>query len=393
MPALVARALLAFAALGTLLALAGPAHASPSSAVVASDLAFARAQLKATAGKVSPTSYPHLTSSTGAWVTRSASWWTSGFYPGSLWLAYNDNRDTWFRTEAERRQAGLESQKSNTSTHDLGFMILNSFGNGWRNTGVTAYRQVALDAARSLSTRYSPVVGCTRSWGSSSSPSFTVIIDNMMNLELLFWAAGNGGNPAWKDMAVSHALKTRTHFVRPDGSTFHVVDFDPASGAGKRRRTHQGLNDSSTWARGQAWALHGFTIAYRHVRDTRFLDTARRTADWFISHLPADKVPYWDFQAAAAGQPRDSSAAAIAASGLLELARLDPDLTRARRYRDAAGAMLDSLSSSAYLAKGTLSQAILLHGTSNKPEGSYDTGLVYGDYYFLEGLTRARLDP
>jgi hypothetical protein len=375
--------------LGFLVA-APTALAGPSAAVVSSDLAFARAQLRSSAAGLALTAYPYRTTSTGAWETRAASWWTSGFYPGSLWLAYQDTADKWFRTEAERRQAGLESQKNNTSTHDVGFLIMSSYENGYRATGVDAYRQVVLTAARSLASRFSPVVGCTRSWDSSSSSNFTVIVDNMMNLELLFWAAAHGGDPAWKNMAISHALKTREQFLRPDGSTFHVVDFDPATGAVRRKRTVQGLSADSTWSRGQAWAVYGFTTAFRETRDSRLLDAARRTADYYVAHLPADKVPYWDFAAAQPGQPRDSSAAAIAASGLLELARLEPSASRRSKYRAAAGATLDSLSSSAYLAKGTASKSILLHGTGNKPAGDFDRGYATGDYYFIEALQRWR---
>jgi unsaturated chondroitin disaccharide hydrolase len=373
-------------------ALTAPAStaAGPSASVVASDLDFARAQLRATAAAVGPTAYPYRTASTGAWETREPSWWTSGFYPGSLWLEYGDTADPWWRAEAERRQAGLESQKSNRSTHDVGFLIMSTYGNAHRLTGLEAYRKVVVDAAASLASRYSSIVGCTRSWGSASSKNFTVIVDNMMNLELLFYAAAHGGNAAWRNMAISHALKTREQFIRPDGSTWHVVEFDPATGEVRSKHTHQGLSDDSTWARGQAWAIYGFTMAFRETKDTRFLDAARRTADWYIAHLPSDKVPYWDFSAAVAGQPRDSAAAAVAASGLTELARIDTSSSRRTKYRDAAGGMLSSLSSSSYLARGTSSRSILLHGTGNKPAGDFNRGYSYGDYYFVEALLRWR---
>jgi len=386
------RDLIPLALSAVLLAAASPARANPSDAVVASDLDFARTQLRVTAGETAVDAYPSRTTASGAWETREPSWWTSGFYPGSLWLAYRETGDPWWRAEAERRQAGLESQKGNTSTHDVGFMLMSTYGNAYRETGADAYRQVVLDAARSLATRFSPTVGCTRSWGSSSAPEFTVIVDNMMNLELLFRAAAMGGDPAWREMAISHALRTREHFVRPDGGTYHVVDFDPGTGAVERKHTHQGLSAESTWSRGQAWALYGFTVAYRETGDERFLDTARRTADFFTSRLPADHVPYWDFDAAGPGEPRDSSAAAIAASGLLELSRLEADPGRSGRYRDAAGGILDTLSSS-YLARGTPSRSILLHGTGSKPHGDVDEGYAFGDYYFIEALLRWRGAP
>jgi unsaturated chondroitin disaccharide hydrolase len=182
--------------------------------------------------------------------------------------------------------------------------------------------------------------------------------------------------------------------VRPDGSTYHLVAYDPATGAAKRKATVQGYRDDSTWARGQAWALYGFTVAYRETGDERFLATARRTADYFVAHLPEDKVPYWDFQAPnIPAEPRDSSAAAIAASGLLELSRRETDGSRARGYLDVATAILRSLSSESYLAARTQSMAVLLHGTLHKPRGLFDTGLVFGDYYYLEALLRYRLVP
>jgi unsaturated chondroitin disaccharide hydrolase len=367
--------------------LAPTANAAPSPATASNDLAFARSQLRATAESLVPTAWPWRTTSTGAWQTREAGWWTSGFFSGSLWLTYGSTGEPSWRSQAERWQAGLESQRNNTSTHDVGFMVFNSFGNGYKHTGVDAYRHVVLDAAESLASRFSPVVGATRSWGGPSSPSFTVIVDNMMNLELLFWAARNGGNPAFQGMATSHALKTMEHFVRSDGSTYHVVEFDPATGAVQQKRTHQGLSAESTWSRGQAWAIHGFAIAYRETGDPRFLSTARRLADYFITHLPTDKIPFWDFDAAGPGEPRDSSAAAIAASGLLELARLEPDSGRAASFRAASGAILDSLSA-AYLARGTSDQAILLHGTGSKPHNDVDRGYVFGDYYYVEALLR-----
>ena len=381
------RVLIAVGAL--LLALAPPAHAaSPSAKTVRRDLAVARSKLRSSAASQNAIAYPWLTTSSGAWRTQGPGWWTSGFFPGSLWLTYAQTGDPAWRARAKRWQAGLKSQKDNTSTHDVGFMLMSSFGNGYAYTGAGSYRRVVQDAARSLASRFNSKVGCTRSLGSKSSPTFTVLIDNMMNLELLFWAARHGGDPRWRQMAISHALRTRQEFVRPDGSTFHVVDFSAATGKVLSRHTMQGASNSSTWSRGQAWALYGFTTAYQETHDARFLDTAQRTADYFLAHLPADKVPYWDFSEAKPGQPRDSSAAAIAASGLLELARVDPDRTRATGYRTSAGKILGSLSSSAYLARHGPSRSILLHGTSNKPAGQQDSGLVYGDYYFIEALER-----
>ncbi len=357
---------------------------------VRTDFAFAGRQLRNTATNTPTAAYPIDTDTAGSWNTTGAGAWTSGFFPGSLWLLYQQTADPVWKTRAEAWKASIEAQKHTTSTHDLGFMLFNSFGNGYRLAGKDSYRQVVLTAAKSLASRYSAKVGCIKSWDGGSS-DYKVIVDNLMNLELLFWASRHGGNPAWRDMAVSHALRARSDHVRADGSTFHLVNYDPATGAVKYKGTVQGYSNDSTWSRGQAWAVYGFTMAYRETRDPRFLGTARRTADYFINHLPSDKVPYWDFAAPRIpAEPRDSSAAAIAASGLLDLARLEPDALRRSRYLTAAKGILASLSSTAYLAEGSSSRAILLHGTYNKPRGKYDTGLIWGDYYFLEALLRYR---
>lgn len=369
---------------------AAPASAAdPSATAVSNALSFGGSQLSRTHGSLSSTSYPITTSSTGGWKTGSASGWTSGFFPGALWMKYRETKSSTWRSRAQSRQAGIASQKTRTSTHDLGFMIFNSFGNGYKLTGTDSYRQVVLTASGSLAKRYSPVVGMTRSWDHSTD--FRVIVDNMMNLEMLFWGAKNGGNPAWRDMAASHALRTSQDFVRPDGGTYHVVNYDPTTGAVRSKATHQGYSAESTWSRGQAWAIYGFTMAYRETGDARFLDTARRVSDYYLARLPADSVPYWDFQAPGIpDEPRDSSAASVAASGLLELSQLETDASRAATYRSGAGSMLSSLTSSSYLAQGTTNRAILLHGTRHKPAGDFNTGTIWGDYYMLEALLRLR---
>jgi unsaturated chondroitin disaccharide hydrolase len=372
------------------LAISPPVAAQESlEATVEADFAFAAERLARTADALSATAYPHQTTSGGSWSTTSASGWTSGFLPGALWLMYDRTRDAVWKARAERFQRGIEGQKTNTNDHDMWFRVGIPFSNGHRLTRDDAYRKVMVTAAGSLASRYSARVGMIRSW--NHPDDFRVIVDNMLNLEVLFWAARNGGKPAWRDMAISHALRTSRDHVRADGSTFHVVNYDPSTGTLRSRRTHQGYRDWSTWSRGQAWAVYGFTMAYRETGDARFLETARRTADYFTARLPADKVPYWDFQAPnIPNEPRDSSASAVAASGLLELARLEPDGPRAALYRGRAREIINTLSTRAYLAKGTSNRAILLHGTRSKPAGDYDTGLIYGDYYFLAALLRLR---
>jgi unsaturated chondroitin disaccharide hydrolase len=344
------------------------------------------------AAVVSTTAYPQRTAPSGAWVTTNASGWTSGFFPGSWWLAHQMSAGSSARARAQAWQAGVESQKLKTSTHDLGFMLFTSFGNGFRLTGTAAYRQVVLDAARSLASRYDPVVGAVRSWNTAAD--FRVIVDNMMNLELLLWAARNGGQAAWRAMAVNHALKTRAHHVRADGSVYHVVDFSETTGAVVRKLTRQGAFTESSWARGSAWAMHGFTTLYRETRDLRFLETARLTSDFFLSHLPADRIPYWDFEAPGIpNEPRDSSAAAIAAAALMDLSRLETDAVRRERYRAGADGILSSLTGPGYLTAGTANAAVLLHGTYNYALGSFDTGLAFGDYYLAQALLRRQLLP
>lgn len=384
-----AAALIAVAALAP-----GALAADPLDATVTHDLTFAGAQLKRTLNEVPTGSYPHETAGDGTWVTRPAGWWISGFLPGSLWLMYDATGDSTWRTAAAARQAGIESQKTNTTQHDLGFMLYDSYGQGYRLTGDDSYRQVLLTAANSLSSRYSSTVGAVRSFDNTSSDSatdFKVIVDTMMNLELLDWASKTGGSGSYRTQSLQHALTTAAQHVRPDGSTYQLVVFDSSTGAVKTKDTMQGYSASSTWSRGQAWAIYGYTMAYRELGDPRLLETARKTADYWISHIPSDYVPYWDFQAPGIpNEPRDSSAAAIVASGLIELSQLEPDRVRGQHYLDVARSTLSSLSSSAYLAEGTSARSILLHGTSNKPAGDYDTGLIYGDYYFLEALLRYR---
>jgi unsaturated chondroitin disaccharide hydrolase len=367
-----------FAVLATLLAAPIPQAGDPLAAAVQHALEFSLAQLDRTAQSIASTRYPSATTSSGAWATTSASAWTSGFFPGCLWLAYDWDPDARRRAAGEAWLVALEGEKDDTSTHDVGFKIFPSFGNAYRLTGDVAQRAVVLEGAASLATRYSPIVRATRSWNGPSSSDFRV-----------FFGARNGGDPSWYDIAVNHALTTRAQHVRPDGSTYQLVNFDPATGRVKAKGTHQGYDDESTWSRGQAWAVYGFTLAYRESGDARFLDTARATAEYFVTHLPADAVPYWDFELpSTAGEPRDSSAAAVAAAGLLELARIEPDSVRADRWLASARAMLKSLCSSNYLSEGTGDDSILRHGTQNRPDGRLDTGLIYGDYYFVQALLR-----
>ncbi|MCP4711271.1 MAG: glucuronyl hydrolase, partial [Planctomycetes bacterium] len=365
-------------------------------------LDFASEQLTQTATTITATQYPSTTlDDYSDWITTGASSWTSGFFPGCLWYMYEYTGDASYRTWAESWMVDLEGQAANTTTHDLGFMILDSFGNGYRLTNNTAYKDVVLQAAGSLASRFNPTVGCTRSedWGSWAFP---VNIDNMMNLELLFWGAKNGVLPAWYDMAVSHAYRTMQDHVRADGSTYQFVDYDIATGDIIEKSTWGGYDVESTWSRGQAWGLYGFTVAYRETGDPNFLNTAIKVADYFVDNLPADYVPYWDFDAPTIPHTaKDASAAAIAASGLIELSTLVQAPLLSEKYSNAARNILTSLSTleslGGYLAQdidgNALSPGILMHGCDMHPDSHAggdrpDRSQIYADYYFLEALLR-----
>jgi unsaturated chondroitin disaccharide hydrolase len=317
--------------------------------------------------------------------------WTSGFYPGCLWLAYEKSKDTAFCNAAQRWTASLEGQKNNTGTHDVGFMIFCSYGNGYRLLKTGSWLPVLQTAAQSLSTRYKPLAGIIDSWDFAPyNTGWEEIIDNMMNLELMFWVAANGGSATYRTMAQSHAEKAMANHFRPDSSTYHVVRYSQTTGAMTSQETRQGYSNQSCWARGQAWAVYGFTMAYRYTKDARFLATARKAADYYISHLPADRIPFWDFNAPgipADTVPRDASSSAIVASGLLELANFagPPD---SARCRDTAISLIKGLWASKY--RGLNTQAsILNHSTGSRKEGhDVDMGIIYADYYFLEALLR-----
>ncbi len=367
--------------------------ASVGRSVIDNPMRYAVGKLRASVQSVrDPLKLPVSAKPDSAWKTAGMYDWRSGFFPGCLWYAFEYSRDDSLKAAAIRWTEGLEPVKNYTANHDVGFMMFCSYGNGYRLTGNPAYKDVLLQSARSLSTRFNPTVGCILSWNPNSRWKFPVIVDNMMNLELLFWAAKNGGGDDLRKIAETHALTTMKNHVRPDGSTFHVIDYDPSTGEVRARNTAQGYADGSAWSRGQAWGIYGFTMTYRETKNPLFLETATKIADYYIAHLPADLVPYWDFQAPnIPDEPRDSSAAAIAASGLLELAGFVQDRTKAESYRATAISILKSLSAKPYLTAGTNTPAVLAHATGAKPNKSeVDVSLIYGDYYFMEALLRLK---
>jgi unsaturated chondroitin disaccharide hydrolase len=336
-------------------------------------------------------SYPRSTTSEGKWKTIPIRDWTSGFFPGILWYMNELTGDSTFRSNAERWTVGLTPLQYYSGSHDIGFMVFCSFGNGYRLTNKEEYKNVILRTANTLTSRFNPTVGSIKSWDNRKW-QYPVIIDNMMNLELLFWSAKNGGTQNMYDVAVRHAEQTMKNHFRPDGSTFHVVSYDTLTGNVIAQVTHQGYADASCWSRGQAWAIYGFTMTYRFTNDDRFLQTAQRAADYFIAHLPNDKIPYWDFNAPnIPNESRDASAASIAASGLLELSSFVKDADRKQKYYATAVSILESLMQPPYFSKSTTASGILNFAVGNKPAGTeINVSLIYGDYYFIEALKRYR---
>jgi unsaturated chondroitin disaccharide hydrolase len=317
--------------------------------------------------------------------------WVSGFFPGSLWYMYQYTGQAKWKAAAEKYTAPIEKEKFTTTTHDLGFIMGCSFGKGYELTKNAAYRDILIQAAQSLITRYNPVVGAIRSWDHNTDKwQFPVIIDNMMNLELLFWATKETGDQVYADIAVKHALTTMNSHFRENNSSYHVIDFDPETGEIRNKHTHQGMHHESAWARGQAWGLYGFTATYRETGKAEFLSMAEKIADFYLSHpnLPQDLVPYWDFNAEPDNsEPRDVSAAAITASALFELGSYLP--SKKQFYHNKAIQMVSSMAKNYSSPPGGNHGFILAHSTGHKPHNSeVDVPIMYADYYFLEALGR-----
>ena len=317
--------------------------------------------------------------------------WTSGFFPGILWYMYELTGEEQWLQKAREFTKQIEIEKFNGGTHDMGFKIYCSFGNEYRLTGENASRTVIIEAATKLSERFNPVIGCIRSWDHNADKwRFPVIIDNMMNLELLFAASRFTGDPSFRQIAVSHADQTMKNHIRSDFSTWHVVDYDVLTGDVIKKNTHQGYSDESTWSRGEAWALYGFTLCYRETQDTKYLEEAENLATFILNHprLPEDLIPYWDFDAPGIpDEPRDASAASIIASALYELSTYSKNRML---YKEKADLILKKLANGYLSDKGGFKGFVLIHNTGSAPSNSeVDVPLIYGDYYFLEALIRA----
>jgi hypothetical protein len=333
----------------------------------------------------------------GMLVTARSNWWTSGFLPGSLWYLYEYSNDPKMKDDAELFTKRVEKEKNNTGTHDLGFMLYCSFGNGLRLTREESYNEVLMTGAKSLSTRFRPEIGCIQSWGSNSKWQYPVIIDNMMNLELLMWAFKNSNDSSFYKIAVTHADTTMKNHFRQDYSSYHVVSYDTITGRIEKKQTAQGFADESAWARGQVWGLYGYTMLYRETGLTRYLDQAVHIADFLINHpnMPEDLIPYWDFNAPEIpNEKRDASAAAIMASALIELSAY-ADKERSEKYLDIAEKQILILSTPEYRAGlGENGNFILKHSVGSIPgKSEVDVPLTYADYYYIEAMMRFRKLP
>lgn len=338
----------------------------------------------------------NIPDSTSHWYCSKATKeeWCAGFWPGILWYDYEYTKDPVIKAEAERFTDALESISHITPAydHDLGFLMFCSYGNGYRLTHNEAYREVILRSADALAELFNPKAGTILSWPRNVEMlgGHNTIMDNMINLEMLFWASKNGGDKKLYDIAVSHADTTMKYHFRPDYTSYHVAVYDTLTGHFIKGMTHQGYSDSSMWARGQAWAIYGYTVVYRETQDPKYLDFVQRVTDVYLKRLPDDYIPYWDFDDPAIPYaPRDASAACVVASALLELSGyVSPE--KGSTYREAALRMLESLSSDKYQC-GKQKPAFLLHSTGHYPNGSeIDASIIYADYYYIEALLRLK---
>jgi unsaturated chondroitin disaccharide hydrolase len=316
--------------------------------------------------------------------------WTSGFFPGVLWYLYEYTGKQEWSQQARYYNAMMEPERWNGKTHDMGFKMYCSYGNGYRLTNDATYKDILVQSAKTLSTRFKPNAGILRSWDHSTDKwDCPVIIDNMMNLELLFFATRVTGDSSFYKIAVSHAKTTMKNHFRADNSSYHVLDYDTVTGNVMKKHTHQGYAHESAWARGQAWGLYGYTLCYRETKDKTFLEQAEKIAAFIFNHpnMPRDLVPYWDFNAPnIPNEERDASAAAVTASALYELSLYSKN---AKAHKAKANTIVENLSRNYTSPVGDNKGFILLHSTGSKPSKSeVDVPLNYADYYFLEALLR-----
>ncbi|KAJ7118790.1 glycoside hydrolase family 88 protein [Mycena epipterygia] len=346
-----------------------------------------------------PIQYPQYTdTSVGDWLDFVPDTWTSGFFPTTLY-ALNTRKTLcgatpanglsvadWLNLGRAASNGLIPLETKNSQGHDVGFLsfpfVEELAINPTNQTALTAVNKFAAD----LAARFNPVVGCTRSWDTADPTDFTVIIDNMMNLEILWVAYGLTGNETLRHIAVTHADTTMKNHIRADGGTWHVVEYNSTTGVVIRKRTSQGFSDNSTWSRGQSWGIYGFANMYQHTKDPNYLTTARRLANYFLTNLPSDGIVPWDFNAPLipAPRPADSSAATIAANGLLLLGSLETTPAAGQVWINAAINLLNKITTLAWRPSW---QSLLSNGTVNEPANNLLTGIVYGDYYYIRAGT------
>lgn len=318
--------------------------------------------------------------------------WTSGFYAGNLWQLFEITKNNEYKELAKKWTAFIEKEKFNNKTHDMGFKVFCSFGQGLKHIESQDYKDIIVKSSKTLISRYNDTVGSIRSWDFNKDIwQFPVIIDNMMNLEMLFEATKISGDSTFHKIAVTHANTTLKNHFREDHSTFHVLDYSPNTGDVRMKVTHQGYNDNSVWARGQGWAIYGYTMAYRYTKDKKYLTQAEATANFYLNHknLPEDGIPYWDFNAPnIPNEPRDVSAGTVISSAMVELYKH----TKNTKYLEYSKKVINTLESKKYILTSEIETPFLLnHSTGNWPKNDeIDEPIVYADYYYLETILRLK---
>jgi unsaturated chondroitin disaccharide hydrolase len=367
-------------------------HAAMQSGTIPVDEIFeyAAGQLsKSVAANQDAEAFPFYTNKeTGAWETMDDSWWASGFFAGSLWLMYEHTGDDTWMTHAKKFTDTMDNQLSNKADADIGYRIINSYGNAYRLTKEDKYKDGLLEAAASLASRFNEKVGVVKAYDMDQW-KMPILIDHMMNIELMFIGANIGGDAAWKAQAEEHSVNTVRTCIREDGSSIQVVDLDPDSGEVVGHHTLCGIDGDSAWSRGQGEGVYGFAIAYRETKNPAFLEAAKVLADYFLANLPEDKIAYWDMSDPNIPNViRDASASSMTADGLLEMCSLMDDGAERDKYYEAAVEILESLWEN-YSTRGTNSQGIIDHASfQGKDAMGADTALVFGDYNFLSALLK-----
>ncbi|NJM78458.1 MAG: glucuronyl hydrolase [Flavobacterium sp.] len=318
--------------------------------------------------------------------------WTSGFFGGELWYLYELTGNEKWKNEARAYTTPIEQEKLNGKTHDMGFKVYCSFGNAYRLEKKESDKEILIQAANTLITRFNPKVGAIRSWDHNKDKwDFPVIIDNMLNLELLFETTKITGDSTYYNIAVTHANTTLKNHFRPDNSCYHVIGYNPETGEVEKKNTHQGYSHDSAWSRGQGWAIYGYTMCYRYTNDKRYLEQAEKVATYLFNNknMPNDLIPYWDFDAPEIpNEPRDVSAGTVIASALYELSSYSK---KGKDYHKKAETMMKNICKNYTSKKGTNLGFILDHSTGSKPHKSeIDVPIIYADYYYLEALLRQK---